>query len=232
MITVRRSKDRGHFEHGWLETFHTFSFADYHDPAFMGFRNLRVINEDFVQPGEGFPTHGHRDMEILTWILGGALEHKDSMGTGSVIRPGELQFMSAGKGVLHSEFNASKTELVHLLQIWIEPSRRGGAPRYQQKDFTAALAAGTLVPLATPDGADGSLAIGADARLAAARLPRGRSVEIGLGAGRSAWVQVARGGIDLSGHALDAGDGAALTGERTAEIEARSDAELLWFDLP
>ncbi len=231
MIQVRRSADRGHFDHGWLESFHTFSFADYHDPRFMGFHGLRVINEDFVKPAAGFPTHGHRDMEILTWILDGQLRHQDSMGSGSVIRPGELQFMSAGKGVLHSEMNASKSEGVHLLQIWIEPTKRGATPRYAQRDFTTDLARGAPVLLASQDGASDSLAIGADARLFATRLPRGKTAAFEFAAGRAGWVQIAHGEVDAGSQHLAAGDGAAITELSALELAARSDAEFLVFDL-
>jgi quercetin 2,3-dioxygenase len=205
MLQIRRAHERGHANHGWLEARHTFSFADYHDPAHMGFRTLRVINEDRVQPGAGFPTHGHRDMEIVTWILEGALKHEDSMGNGSIIRPGEAQYMSAGRGVLHSEFNASKTEPVHLLQIWILPAKAGEVPRYGQRDFSGALDRGGLVPVATPDGREGSLAIRQDTSLVVARLDGAREVAHELAPGRHAWVQVARGALEVNGRRLEQG---------------------------
>ena len=186
-LRVRGARDRGHARHGWLESWHTFSFADYFDPAHMGFRALRVINEDFVQPAQGFGTHPHRDMEIVTWILEGELEHRDSMGNGSVIRPGEMQYLSAGSGVTHSEFNPSKSDVVHLLQIWILPNEQAAKPRYGQKDFAEDLASGALVPLVTPDGAGGSIAIRQDARILAARADADREYAWNLAPGRAAW---------------------------------------------
>lgn len=231
MLRIRPALERGHADHGWLDTYHTFSFADYYDEEHMGFRSLRVINEDVVQPGLGFPRHGHRDMEILTWILSGALEHKDSTGAGGVIRPGEIQYMSAGRGVMHSEYNASRTEPVHLLQIWIVPNEVGAAPRYQQKDFSAALATGELVRLAAGDGADGALAIRQDAALFAARAPSERVFEHRFGAGRAGWLQVARGRVRLGGRELAAGDGLMVEGEPGITIQAAAGAEFLLFDL-
>ena len=235
MITVRPSGERGHANHGWLDTFHTFSFGDYHDPAHMGFRALRVINEDRVQPGRGFPTHPHADMEIVTYVLAGALAHKDSMGTGSTIRPGEVQRMSAGTGITHSEYNASQTEPVHLLQIWILPARRGLRPEYEQKAFPEAERRGRLRLIASEDGAEGSVTVHQDVRLYASTLASGEHVAHALAAGRSAWAQVARGGVRLNGTALAAGDGAAVSGESRLEIAANGAAgtasEILLFDL-
>jgi redox-sensitive bicupin YhaK (pirin superfamily) len=232
MRTIRRARERGHADHGWLQSWHSFSFADYHDADHMGFSELRVINEDFVQPGQGFGTHPHRDMEILTWVLDGALEHKDSMGNGSAIHPGEMQYMSAGTGVTHSEFNHSKEEVVHLLQIWIMPNERAAKPRYGQKDFADALASERLCLLASPDGRDGSIAIRQDARVHAARTRAAREFSIDLGAGRSAWLQIARGAVRLNGEALLQGDGVAIEKEKKLEIETEKDSEFLLFDLP
>ena len=232
MITPRRSKERGHADHGWLDTFHTFSFADYWDPQYMGWGPLRVINEDFVAPGTGFPTHAHRDMEIITYVLDGALEHKDSLGTGSVITPGEVQRMSAGTGVRHSEFNASKSEAVHLLQIWIEPSRSGIAPGYEQKTFPEPARRGRLRLIAASDGRDGAVTIHQDASVYATNLDRGERVQHALAPGRLAWLQVARGALLLNGERLDQGDGAAIEAEPTLTLEALEPAEALLFDLP
>ena len=232
MITLRRSVDRGHADHGWLLAKHSFSFADYFDPRHMGFRALRVINEDRVQPGQGFPTHGHRDMEILTWILAGALQHKDSLGNGSLIRPGELQYMSAGSGVMHSEFNASKQELVHLLQIWIVPQVGGAKPRYEQRDYNEALEEGGWVLLASPEGDDGSIAIRQDARLFVMRTDGGAPRAHELEAGRHAWVHVARGSAKVNGRALGEGDALAASEEREIVLEDTQAAEVLLFDLP
>ena len=231
MITVRHSVERGHAEHGWLESYHTFSFADYYDPSQMGFRDLRVINEDRVQPGTGFPPHSHRDMEIITYVLAGSLEHKDSLGTGSVIRPGEVQRMSAGTGITHSEYNGSKSELLHLLQIWILPAARGLKPGYEQRAFPAAERQDRLRLVASPDGCDGSLTIHQDVRLFAALLARDREVTHRLHAGRHAWVQVPRGGVTLNGVPLHAGDGAAVSDEAALHLHAGTAAEILLFDL-
>ena len=231
MIELRKAKDRGHANHGWLDTYHTFSFADYHDPRHMGFSVLRVINEDVVTPGQGFPTHPHRDMEIITWILDGALEHQDSLGTGSVIRPGEVQRMSAGTGIRHSEFNPSKDETVHLLQIWILPNRAGYAPSYEQTRFEDAELADRLRLIASPDGHDGSVTIHQNARVYAARLKRGEVIHT-LAAGRRAWVQVARGALTLNGQRLAAGDGAAVEQETTLMFAGDAGSEFLLFDLP
>lgn len=231
MITVRKAADRGGGDHGWLDTRHTFSFADYHDPAQMGFRGLRVINEDRVKPGRGFPTHGHRDMEILSYVLAGALEHEDSMGTGSVIRPGDVQRMSAGTGVMHSEFNPSRTEPVHFLQIWILPGTRGLEPSYEQKHFPEAEKRGRLRLIASRDGRDGSVTIHHDASVYAAVLAPGERVTLALADGRHAWVQVARGAVTLNGEMLGAGDGAALSREPALTLVAAEPAEALVFDL-
>ena len=234
MLTLRRADQRGHADHGWLDSHHSFSFANYYDPAHMGFRGLRVINEDRVTPGRGFGTHPHRDMEILSYVLDGALEHRDSMGHGSIIRPGEVQRMSAGTGVRHSEFNASPTEPVHFLQIWILPSRAGLPPSYEQRAYPSADRQGRLRLVVDPAGRDGALGIHADARVYAGLLADGEQVEHVVSAGRHAWVQVARGELELAGERLKAGDGAAtsepgiltLTGRGGAEA-----AEVLVFDL-
>jgi redox-sensitive bicupin YhaK (pirin superfamily) len=234
MIQVRRGKERGHADHGWLNTYHTFSFSDYYDPRFMGFRSLRVINEDWVQPGYGFPPHPHRDMEIITYVLEGQLEHKDSMGTGSVIRPGEVQKMSAGTGVRHSEFNHSKTEPVHLYQIWILPEKDGIKPMYEQKAIPAEEKQGKLRLVASPAGGNGSAAVKLyqDASLYAAELKKADAVEHELGDGRYAWVQVARGAVNVNGQELKAGDGAAVAQESKLEISGSADSsEVLLFDL-
>ncbi|GEJ56730.1 pirin family protein [Anaeromyxobacter diazotrophicus] len=233
MITVRRADERGHAEHGWLDSRHTFSFADYHDPAHMGFSDLRVINEDRVEPGQGFGTHGHRDMEIISYVLEGELSHRDSMGTGSVIRPGEVQRMSAGTGVRHSEQNPSRERPVHFLQIWILPDRAGHTPSYEQKAFPEAERRGRLRLVASPDGAEGSLTIHQDARMYAGLLAEGEQARLPLAEGRQAWVQLARGELSVNGQALRAGDGAALTGEAAVELAGRgaAPAEVLVFDL-
>jgi len=228
MIQIRKAVDRGHFDHGWLDTYHTFSFADYYDPEFMGFRALRVINEDRVQPGRGFGTHSHRDMEIVTYVLEGELQHRDSMGTGSIIRPGEVQRMSAGTGVLHSEVNPSRDRSVHLLQIWLLPDRRGLKPEYEQKTFPAEERADRLRLVASHDGSDGSLTIHQDAKILAGTIRD--SVQYELQPGRYAWLQVARGGLDLNGQTLNAGDGAAIENEPTLTLRGK-DAEVLLFDL-
>jgi quercetin 2,3-dioxygenase len=231
MLTLRHAEERGHADHGWLDSRHTFSFADYYAPDHMGFRALRVINEDRVQPGRGFGTHGHRDMEIVSYVLEGALEHKDSMGTGSVMRPGDVQRMSAGTGVLHSEFNASKTELVHFLQIWLIPDKRGIAPSYEQKTFAAGDKLGRLLLVASPDASEGSVQIHTDARLYAAVLRQATSVEHRVAPGRHAWIQVARGRVRADGVELGEGDGARTSDPGGVSIEGLGDAEILVFDL-
>ncbi|HYE97541.1 MAG TPA: pirin family protein [Planctomycetota bacterium] len=232
MIAIRKADERGHFDHGWLDTRHTFSFADYHDPRHMGFRVLRVINEDRVKPGQGFGTHGHRDMEILTVVLSGAIAHKDSLGSGEILRPGEVQRMTAGTGVTHSEFNPSTTEPLHLYQIWIFPNRKGLKPEYEQRAFPAEERRGRLRLVASPDGADGSLRIHQDARVYVSELSPGQTTSHGLGEGRHAWVQAARGTVELNGRRLDAGDGAAVSAESDLVLKGVTDAELLLFDLP
>jgi quercetin 2,3-dioxygenase len=232
MIQVRKSGDRGHANHGWLDSHHTFSFADYHDPEHVQFSVLRVINEDRVAPGAGFPTHGHRDMEIVSYVLEGALEHKDSMGTGSVIRPGDVQRMSAGTGVRHSEFNASKSEFVHFLQIWILPKTNGIAPGYEQKHFAPVDLSGRLRLIASPDGRDGSVTIHQDALLYATKLDSGTSVAHSLAPGRRAYIHVARGVVALNGTPLAAGDGARIEQESSLRLSNGRAAEVLVFDLP
>jgi redox-sensitive bicupin YhaK (pirin superfamily) len=231
MITVRRREERGHFNFGWLDTYHTFSFADYYDPQYMGFRSLRVINEDRVHPGRGFPTHPHRDMEIITYILEGALEHKDSMGTGSVIRPGEVQRMSAGTGVTHSEHNHSRDESVHLLQIWLMPERGGLKPSYEQKMFQTDEKLGALRLIASPDGEQDSVTVHQDVKLYAALLEAGQEVTHRLMPSRHAWAQVARGEVTINGQLLRQGDGAAISGETDLTISGKEPSEVLLFDL-
>jgi redox-sensitive bicupin YhaK (pirin superfamily) len=230
MIQVRRAKERGHAQHGWLESYHTFSFADYYDPMFMGFRALRVINEDRVQPGQGFGTHPHRDMEIVTYVLDGALEHKDSLGTGSIIRPGEVQRMSAGTGVTHSEFNHSRTELVHFLQIWILPEEEGLPPSYEQRAFPQAERANRLRLVASRDARDGSVKLHQDVDVYAAIFSSGATLEHTLQGGRHAWLQVARGRLSVNDQVLSVGDGAALN-TSAVKLAAREPAEILLFDL-
>jgi quercetin 2,3-dioxygenase len=231
MIVPRKSTERGKTDAGWLDSRHSFSFGDYYDANQMGFRALRVINEDRVRAGAGFPTHGHRDMEIITYILEGALEHKDSLGTGSVIRPGEAQRMSAGAGITHSEFNHSKTEPVHFLQIWITPSARGIAPAYEQKTIDDAKSHGSFAPVGSPNGGDRSVKIHQDATLSVAKLERGQTVAAELKQGRHAWLQVARGSVTVNATALAEGDGAAISDEAKLTIAASSPAEILFFDL-
>jgi redox-sensitive bicupin YhaK (pirin superfamily) len=231
MMTMRPAAARGHAQHGWLDSFHTFSFADYYDPAHMGFRALRVINEDRVQPKQGFGTHRHQNMEIVSYVLEGGLEHRDSMGTGSVIRPGDVQRMSAGTGVAHSEFNASPTDPVHFLQIWLQPAQAGIAPGYEQKTFSAADKQGRLRLVASPDAADGSVTIHSDARLYAGLFAAGERATLDLAPGRHAWVHVARGRARVNGHELGAGDAAALSDEAAVTLEGVDGAEVLVFDL-
>jgi redox-sensitive bicupin YhaK (pirin superfamily) len=228
MITIRPSKERGHFNHGWLDTYHTFSFADYHDPKQMGFRTLRVINDDRVAPGMGFGRHPHRDMEIITYVLAGSLEHRDSMGNGSVIRPGDVQRMSAGTGVLHSERNPSDDEPLHLLQIWLLPEQRGIRPGYEQKSFSVAERTGALRLVASPAGEDGAVTIHQDVRLYAGIL-EGQTVTHTFGKDRHGWLHVATGTAELNGLPLVAGDGAAISGEDSVTIGGHG--EVLLFDL-
>ncbi len=231
MIRVRRSGERGHFDHGWLDTFHTFSFGHYVDRAQMGFRALRVINEDRVAPGQGFGTHGHADMEIVTYVLSGALTHRDSLGSGAALRPGELQHMTAGTGITHSEFNDSPTEPVHLYQIWLRPERPGLEPSYDQRAFPEAERHNRLRPVATPDGRDGALRIRQDAALYLATLDPGCEVTHAPAPGRHAWLQVLRGAVSLNGEPLMAGDGAAVSDESLLTIRADGPSEILLFDL-
>jgi redox-sensitive bicupin YhaK (pirin superfamily) len=232
MIAVRKSSERGHANHGWLDSHHTFSFADYYDPEHMGVSVLRVINEDRVEPGAGFPTHGHRDMEIVSYVLEGALEHKDSMGNGSVIRPGDVQRMSAGTGVRHSEYNASDKEQVHFLQIWILPNTQGIKPGYEQKRFEPTELAGRLRIVASPDGRDGSVTVHQDASLYATKLVNGARVSHTLAPGRTAYVHVARGEVSVNGERLRAGDGARIEDEAQLTLADGRAAEVLVFDLP
>ena len=231
MIILRRAADRGHANHGWLDSYHTFSFADYHDPREMGFGPLRVINEDRVQGGKGFGSHPHRDMEIISYVLAGALEHKDSIGTGSVIRPGDVQRMSAGTGVLHSEFNPSSDEVAHFLQIWIQPDRRGVEPSYEQKHFPLDQKRGRLRLVASPDGADGSVTIHQDARVYASVLDGPEEVTHRLAHGRRAYLHVARGSVELNGQSLSAGDGAKVDGEAELRLANARQADVLLFDM-
>lgn len=232
MMTIRCAGARGHADHGWLDSHHTFSFANYYDPAHMGFRALRVINEDRVSPGEGFGTHPHRDMEIVSYVLAGALSHRDSMGTGSKILPGDVQRMSAGTGVTHSEFNASASEPVHFLQIWLLPSEKGIKPSYEQKTFPDSEKRARLRLVASPDGAEGSVTLHTDARLYAGIFARGEQARLPLAPGRHAWVHVARGEVRVNGQDLCAGDGAALSGEDAVEVEGvEGSGEVLVFDL-
>lgn len=232
MIQLRPSNARGNADHGWLRGYHSFSFADYYDPAEMGWGPLRVINEDFVQPGTGFGQHGHRDMEIITYLLAGSLEHKDNMNNGTVFRRPEVQRMSAGRGVQHSEFNASDSEMMHLLQIWIEPDVRGIPPEYEQKAFPDQDKRGRLCLIASPDGADGSLTIHQDARLYASLLSAGESLAHALAPGRRAYLHVVHGELTLNGEKLCDGDGAKIADEAALSISAVTDTEMLMFDLP
>jgi len=231
MVEIRRAAERGHAEHGWLDSWHSFSFADYYDPAHMGFGPLRVINEDRIEPGTGFGTHGHRDMEIISYVLEGALAHKDSMGTGSTIVPGDVQRMSAGRGVQHSEFNHAKNAPTHFLQIWIEPNVRGIAPSYEQKHFDASSKRGRLRLVASPDGAEGSVTIHQDARLYAALLDGAERATQSLSPGRRAYVHVVRGKLTVNGTPLAAGDAAKLSGVAEIVLEKGEGAEALLFDL-
>jgi hypothetical protein len=231
MVEIRRSDERGHAQHGWLDSFHSFSFADYHDPQHMGFGPLRVINEDRVQPGKGFGTHGHRDMEIISYVLAGGLAHRDSMGNGSVIRPGDVQRMSAGTGVHHSEYNASESDPVHFLQIWIEPSVRGVRPSYEERRFDDESKRGRLRLIASADGRDGSVTIHQDASLYAAILDGGEAIEFEQNPGRRTYVHVIRGEVEVAGQPLGAGDAIKLAGEERVRLGRARDAEILLFDL-
>jgi redox-sensitive bicupin YhaK (pirin superfamily) len=231
MNRVRKGAERGHFNHGWIDTYHTFSFGNYYDPAHMGFRSLRVINDDRVQPGQGFGMHGHRDMEIVTYVLEGALEHKDSMGNGSILRPGELQRMTAGTGVRHSEFNPSDKESVHLYQIWLLPNRKGLAPGYEELALSEDEQRGRFRLVASPEGADGSLTIHQDARLYLASLPPGQAVAHQVERGRAAWLQVLQGRVNSLENDLAAGDGVAITDEQSVVVQATDRSKVLLFDM-
>ena len=231
MITLRRSHERGYADHGWLKSFHSFSFAGYHDPAHMGYGNLRVINEDRIEPGTGFGTHGHRDMEIISYVLSGALAHQDNMGNGTAIRPGDVQRMSAGRGVMHSEFNHSPDGQTHFLQIWIEPAQRGIDPGYEQKNFDEAHKRGRLCLVASPEGTEGSVTLHADARLYAGLFDGDETTRRLLDTDRKTYVHLVRGQLQVNGHALQAGDAAKLNGEDWLELAQGRQAEVLVFDL-
>ena len=230
MMIIRKSNERGHAQHGWLDSYHTFSFADYHDPKWMGFRSLRVINDDLILPGMGFGTHPHRDMEIISYVLAGALEHRDSMGNGRIIRPGEFQYMAAGTGVQHSEFNPSRTEATRLLQIWIQPDAKGVTPRYAEKNLAEA-ATGKLHLVASKTGREGSIAIHQNAELLLARLEPGQGVAHELAAGRQAWIHVAEGAVSVNGQSLLGGDAAGLSQEPSIRLAATKPSQVLLFDL-
>ena len=231
MLTIRQSNQRGHFNHGWLNTYHTFSFDQYYDPRYMGFRSLRVINEDFVAPGRGFPQHGHKDMEIITYILEGALKHEDSMGNGSVIRPGDVQRMTAGTGVRHGEFNGSTDEPVHLLQIWIIPGAENLQPSYEQKAFTVEERQNQLRLIASSDGRDGSVTVNQDVSLFASILDIGKRVDYSMDPKRYGWLQVARGSVEVNGEQANQGDGVVIVAESSLTVHAVEAAEALLFDL-
>ena len=231
VLTIRPAQARGHANHGWLDTWHTFSFANYHDEAHMGFRGLRVINDDIIAGGMGFGTHGHRDMEIVTWVLDGALSHKDSLGNGSTLKPGDVQRMSAGTGIRHSEFNGLADQATRLLQIWIDPERTGTAAGWQERHFPRAEREHRLCTIVARDGRDGSLTIGADVTVATGLLAPGDRVRWDLAPGRHAWVQVARGALSVNGNAVTAGDGVALSDEAAVDLAATADSEVLLFDL-
>ncbi len=231
MITIRKANDRGHADHGWLKSDHTFSFAGYRDPAQMGFRSLRVMNEDRVAAGQGFGTHGHRDMEIVSYVLEGALEHKDSMGNAEVLRPGEFQRITAGTGITHSEFNGSQNQTTHFYQIWLMPERNGIEPSYEQKSFDSRGRRNRLQLVASRDAAEGSLRIHQDARIYLVDLEQGQKVRHDIASERHAWIQVLRGSVRVNGESLATGDGAAVSDETVLGIEATSNAELMLFDL-
>ncbi|HLW67412.1 MAG TPA: pirin family protein [Gemmataceae bacterium] len=231
MIRIRKAAERGHFNHGWLNTYHTFSFGDYYDPAHMGFRSLRVMNDDLVEPGQGFGMHGHRDMEIVTYVLEGALQHRDSMSNGSIIKAGQLQRMTAGTGIRHSEFNPSQTDWLHLYQIWLLPERPGLTPSYEELQAPAEENNGRFRLVASPDGAAGSMTIHQDARLNLASIVPGQTVEQQIQPGRSAWLQILRGRVSFLGNELSAGDGVAITNENRVAVQAAVPSEVLLFDL-
>lgn len=230
-IVVRRSGERGRANHGWLDTYHTFSFADYHDPSFMSFGPLRVLNQDQVSSGRGFPMHGHRDMEIVSYVIDGVMEHKDTMGNGSQMRSGDVQLMSAGRGVRHSEFNASSSEGLHFLQMWVTPAETATVPRYEQKAFTREELSGNLRLVVSPDGSEGSLTIGQDARLFAARFVAGDTARHELGRQRGAWMHVATGSVEVNGLALGPGDGAAISGGDYFDVRGLTDAEFVIWEV-
>ena len=232
MITKRPSAARGHADHGWLDAYHSFSFASYHDPAFMGFGELRVLNHDTIAPARGFGTHGHDNMEIVTYVISGALEHKDSMGNGSQILPGDVQLMSAGTGVTHSEFNPLQDQSTTLLQMWVLPAQRDTEPRYEDARFPLGSRQGMLQLVVSPDGRDGSLTIGQDVRLYAGLLAEGEAAQLQLDPDRRGWLHVARGSLTLNDTEFGPGDGAGLTGESLLQFEGRDDAEFVFFDLP
>ena len=231
MIRLRRSEERGYADHGWLKARHSFSFSSYHDPAHMHFRHLRVINEDRIAPGGGFPMHSHQDMEIITYIINGALEHQDSMGNGEVLRPGEIQRMSAGSGITHSEFNPSDSNPTHLLQIWILTDSKGIAPSYEQRSYRERSVPNALCLLARKGGSDGVVHVNQDMSLYTALLEAGHDIAYPVDTGRNQWVQLVRGSIEINGEGLSAGDGAAITGETQLTIRGRESAEFLLFDL-
>jgi redox-sensitive bicupin YhaK (pirin superfamily) len=231
MITIRRSHDRGHADHGWLSSYHTFSFASYHDPQHMGFRSLRVINEDRVAAGQGFGMHGHRDMEIVSYVLGGQLEHKDSMGNGEILKPGEFQRITAGTGILHSEFNPSEDQPTHFYQIWLLPDRKGIQPSYEQRKFDAEARQNRWQLVASPDAQDGSLLIHQDAKIYLAHLSQGAELDYSIPSNRHVWIQVLRGSVSLNGHQLDTSDAAALSDEQQFSLRSESGAEVMLFDL-
>jgi redox-sensitive bicupin YhaK (pirin superfamily) len=231
MIQIRKSQERGHIDHGWLNTFHTFSFGDYHDPENMGFRDLRVINEDIVAGGTGFGTHGHRDMEIITYIMDGALEHKDSMGTGSIIKPGDIQRMSAGSGVQHSEFNHSKTNSVHLFQVWILPAAKNTKPSYEQKFFAPEEKKNKLRLIASKDSRDGAIAVHQDVEMYASLLDKDKELAFSMKPGRYGWIQLGKGELKINDVTLHAGDGAAISKEQALKFKAVKDSEFIFFDL-
>ena len=231
MIQLRKAEDRGHADHGWLNTWHTFSFASYHDPSHMQFRSLRVMNEDRVAPGRGFGTHAHEDMEIVSYVLEGSLAHQDSMGHSAVLTPGEFQRISAGRGITHSEYNPSSSEQVHFYQIWLLPRSRGIAPDYEQKRFHDSELLNTLRLVASPDGENGALSIHQDARIYLSRLEAGRTLDVDIPPGRHVWLQQLRGSTTLNGRPLDASDGAAVSDETKLDIQATTAAELMLFDL-
>ena len=231
MLVQRKAAERGHADHGWLNTYHTFSFSSYQDPRHMRFRSLRVMNEDWVAPGQGFGTHPHQDMEIVTYVLSGALEHKDSMGNGEVLRPGEFQRMTAGTGITHSEFNPSATEPVHLYQIWLYPESKGLKPSYEQKQFPGEQQRNRLQLVASRDAAEGSLLIHQDARIYLSQLDAAAQIQHALASGRHAWLQVLRGSVSLNGQPLATSDGVAVSDETELSIQANTDAEIMLFDL-